>query len=162
MGQDYGCLADFEISGGERKKALLDAKKAIAAWGLAMPEGAPLALHFGLGDFYRIGEIEYLVINSEEEGYCGKFIFLFKSQRCPCHRHKLKHETFFIVKGVVEMTAGRKKFKMDEGDSFVMRPGVKHTFMALGGPALVLEVSQPSRLNDNFFEDKKIGKGGTI
>lgn len=162
METDFGHWVDFEIKGDERAKALSDAKKVIDSWGLVMPSETPLTPHFGLKDFYRIGEIEYLIINNEENGYCGKYIFLFQGQRCPCHCHKIKDETFFIVKGIVSMTADERTFEMKAGDTFRMLPGVKHTFMAAGGPALVLEVSQPSRLNDNFFEDKRIGKNGTL
>jgi hypothetical protein len=43
-----------------------------------------------------------------------------------------------------------------------MRPGVDHTFAAVGGPALVLEVSLPSIQNDNVFADKAIGNSGII
>ncbi len=162
MKTDFGHWVDFEIKENEREKALSDAKKVIDSWGLAMPSETPLTPHFGLKDFYNIGEIEYLIINNEEKGYCGKYIFLFQNQRCPCHSHNTKDETFFIVKGVVSMTADKKTFEMNAGDIFRMLAGVKHTFMAAGGPALVLEVSQPSKLNDNFFENKKIGKNGTL
>lgn len=162
MKTDFGHWNDFEIKGVERDKALSDSKKVIDSWGLVMPSDTPLTPHFGLKDFYSIGEIEYLIINNEEKGYCGKYIFLFQNQRCPCHRHNTKDETFFIVKGLVSMTADEKTFEMKAGNTFRMLAGVKHTFMAVGGPALVLEVSQPSRLNDNFFEDRKIGKNGTL
>lgn len=162
MKTDFGHWVDFEIKAGEREKALSDAEKVIDSWGLAMPSETPLTPHFGLGDFYNTGEIEYLIINNEDKGYCGKYIFLFQNQRCPCHRHDTKDETFFIVKGIVSMTADERTFEMKAGDTFRMLAGVKHTFMAAGGPALVLEVSQPSRLDDNFFEDKRIGRNGTI
>ena len=43
-----------------RKAELVaEAKKVIAGWGLKMPEKVVLALDFGLGDFYRTGEVEF-------------------------------------------------------------------------------------------------------
>ena len=43
-----------------------------------------------------------------------------------------------------------------------MAPGMNHTFRAVGGPALVLEVSLPSLQGDNIFADKRIGEQGVI
>jgi len=42
-----------------------------------------------------------------------------------------------------------------------MPPGVGHSFTGIG-PALLLEVSMPSILQDNFFENKSIGNDGVI
>ena len=42
-----------------------------------------------------------------------------------------------------------------------MPPGTAHSFTGVG-PALILEVSMPSTLQDNFFEDKGIGDEGVI
>ncbi len=162
MSSDVEWTRCFELSGEEREKALADAGAVIGAWGLAMPSQRTLAIHFGLGRFSEIGEIEYWIANDEEKGYCGKFLFLFDGQRCPSHHHAIKDETFFIVKGVVEMTADGATFTMREGDTFKMLPGVEHTFRAVSGPSFVLEVSQPSIRNDNFFADKAIGDDGVI
>jgi len=151
---------DFEIKGAERDAALANAAAIFTGWGLTMPPCEPLTPHFGLHDFYRIGEIEYWIVNDRVNNYCGKFLFMFDAQRCPLHHHKMKDETFFIVKGVVSMTAGDKTFSMKEGDVFKMLTGTDHTFAAVGGPALVLEVSLPSVQHDNIFADKRIGKDG--
>ena len=48
-----------------------------------------------------------------------------------------------------------------EGDTLVMPPGQRHSFTGVG-PALLLEVSMPSRRNDNFFADRGIGDEGII
>ena len=142
--------------------ALRRAGAILKGWGLVMPETDPLTPHFGLHDFYRIGEIEYWIVNDRENRYCGKFLFLFANQRCPLHHHKIKDETFFIVRGRVRMTAGRKTVRMKPGDIFKMPPGVNHTFAAVGGAALVLEVSLPSMQYDNVFADQAIGERGII
>jgi mannose-6-phosphate isomerase-like protein (cupin superfamily) len=151
----------FEIQGPEREKALAAMRDQIAAWGLKMPPVAPLAMQFGLDQFMEIGETEYWVANDAEHGYCGKLIFLFDGQTCPYHHHRMKHETFFIVKGTVRMKVGEEVRLMREGDLLVMPPGVGHSFTG-AGPALVLEVSMPSILQDNFFADKRIGQDGVI
>ena len=74
---------DFELQGAARAAALAAAREVIAGWGLTMPDVEPLPLHFGLHDFYRIGETEWWIVNDTQNQYCGKFLFLFDGQRCP-------------------------------------------------------------------------------
>ena len=155
-------VLDFELQGAARDEALAKADAILEGWGLIMPPGEPLTPHFGLGDFYRIGEIEYWIVNDRVNQYCGKFLFMFDGQRCPSHHHNMKDETFYIVRGVVSMTAGDETFTLRPGEVFKMRPGVEHTFAAVGGPALVLEVSLPSIEHDNVFADPRIGNDGII
>ena len=159
---DAQWVLDFELQGAERDEALARAAVVLQRWGLQMPQGDVLTPHFGLHDFYHIGEIEYWIVNDRVNHYCGKFLFLFEDQRCPLHHHKIKDETFLIVKGDVAMQADDKEFVMHTGDTFKMRPGVEHTFTAVGGPALVLEVSLPSIEFDNVFADPHIGRQGVI
>ena len=150
-----------EVQGPERETALAAIQDQIAAWGLKMPPVTPLPLHFGLDQFMEIGETEFWVANDTEHGYCGKFLFVFDGQTCPYHRHVMKHETFFILKGSLRMKVGEQERLMREGDLLAMPPGVGHSFTGVG-PALVLEVSMPSILQDSFFADKRIGQDGVI
>jgi len=150
-----------ELSGEEKGRAVATCLARIEAWGLAMPDVEPLALHFGLGRFEEIGEIEFWIANETDEGYCGKFLFVLDGQTCPYHHHTKKHETFYIVKGKVRMRVGDGEREMGEGDHLAMPPGVGHSFTGLGD-ALLLEVSSPSILEDNFFENKDIGDNGVI
>jgi mannose-6-phosphate isomerase-like protein (cupin superfamily) len=156
-----GTYDAVEIQGEERQKALDAFKTYLAGWQLSMPEVVPLFLHFGLNDFYHTGLVEYWVANETTLGYCGKFLFVFDGQTCPFHAHKMKHETFFVVKGCVRMKTDNQEMLLKQGDRLVMPPGVGHSFTGVG-PALLLEVSLPSILQDNFFTDKRIGNNGVI
>jgi N-acetylneuraminate synthase len=156
-----GKYDEVELQGPEREKALAVVQAQIAAWGLKMPAVDPLPLHFGLNDFCKIGETEFWVANETQHGYCGKFLFVFDGQMCPYHRHDKKHETFFVLKGTLRMKVGEEERLMQEGDLLPMPPGTGHSFTGVG-PALVLEVSMPSILQDNFFSDNRIGKDGVI
>lgn len=120
-----------------------------------------IPLHFGLNDFRNIGETEFWVANETDYGYCGKFLFVFDGQTCPYHYHRIKHETFFVLKGTIRMKMRDEERIMCEGDLLTMPPGTGHSFTGIGN-ALILEVSMPSMLRDNFFEDKRIGNGGII
>jgi len=156
-----GKYDSVELQGAEREEAVAAVEQQIADWGLQMPPVTPLPLHFGLHRFAEIGETEFWVANEEQLGYCGKFLFVFDGQTCPYHSHRVKHETFFIVKGSVRMKVGEDERIMREGDLLAMPPGMGHSFTGIG-PALILEVSMPSQLQDNFFADKHIGENGVI
>ncbi|RPJ43506.1 MAG: cupin domain-containing protein [Chloroflexi bacterium] len=155
---DYDAM---ELQGAERQEVLEKISGQIRAWGLVMPDVTPIPLHFGLDNFYETGETEFWVANERERGYCGKFLFVFDGQTCPFHYHKMKHETFFVLKGAVRMCTSTGDNVLKSGDTFVMPPGMGHSFTGIG-PALLLEVSMPSILNDNFFADSRIGQNGVI
>jgi len=145
------------LAGREREEALKKCHSIVESWGLKLPDVPPDPLHFGLNDFYRIGEIEFNINNDVEHGYCGKFIFMFKGQTCPMHYHKRKHETFFIVKGRIRMELGGRVFIMEQGDRTIVEPYTKHQFTALED-SLILESSMPDLIDDSIFEDQRINK----
>jgi D-lyxose ketol-isomerase len=151
----------YQVVGEAREQSLDTCLKVIKGWGLTMPQVEPLVLDFGLGKFEEIGEIEFWVANEEKNGYCGKFLFVNDGQTCPYHNHRIKHETFFVLKGRVRMVIDEVEKILDEGDIVVMAPGNKHSFTG-AGPALLLEVSMPSVRKDNFFADPRIGDNGVI
>ncbi len=71
-----------------------------------------------------------------DEKYCGKILVLNKSKRCSLHFHVLKHETFYISKGLVEMeliekNGEKRTFTMKPGDALEIPPGLMHRFTGL-------------------------------
>jgi mannose-6-phosphate isomerase-like protein (cupin superfamily) len=150
---------DGNLKGRVASEALARFRKQLKAWKLAMPPAEPLIADFGLGDFAQTGMIECWVANEVSAGYCGKFLFVFDGQTCPLHRHRTKHETFFIVRGKVRMQFGGKRWVMREGDVLPVPAGKMHSFTGVG-PALLLEVSMPCVVADNFFHDRRIPFGG--
>ena len=132
-------------------------RKIVSSWGLKLPEFDVSPLHFGLNDFYHIGEIEFNINNNVKEGYCGKFIFMFKNQICPMHFHRKKHETFFIVKGKVEMKLPDKTVVLKQGDVLPISQETKHEFKALED-SLILESSKPDLVDDSIFDDERINR----
>ncbi len=152
---------EISVSGKECDDALGEFKEQLLEWGLAMPEVTPIVLDFGLGDFRDVGLIEYWIANDAVSGYCGKYLFVFDGQTCPMHRHKGKHETFFIVKGTVTMEYDGKVFEMNQGDVLPVEQWKYHSFTGKGS-ALLLEISTPCEIDDNYFENKDIPIGGGI
>ena len=149
------------LSGALAEQALVNVQEQLAAWGLVMPDVPPLVLDFGLGRFSEVGETEFWVANEVAAGYCGKFLFVFDGQTCPLHRHAEKHETFYIVKGRVRMVLGEEARELAEGAVLPVTPGVYHSFTGLGA-ALLLEVSKPCLIDDNYFSDPSIPLGGNF
>lgn len=147
----------ISLQGTEREETLGRIHEVVDAWGLKLPDVPPDPLHFGRNDFARIGETEFNIANNLEQGYCGKLMFLFKGQTCPMHHHRKKHETFFIVKGRIEMEAGGSTFAMNQGDIKVIAQRVKHRFTALAD-SLVLECSMPDLPDDSIFDDPHINR----
>ncbi|MFA5865888.1 MAG: D-lyxose/D-mannose family sugar isomerase [Phycisphaerae bacterium] len=142
-----------------KQKALDDFGRQMKDWNLVVPPVEPLVWDFGLNDFAKIGLIEYWIANEAEAGYCGKYLFVFAGQTCPTHRHQIKHETFFIVRGKVEMMYDQSVREMHSGDVLPVPAGKVHRFTGIGS-ALLLELSTPCRVDDNYFENTQIPIGG--
>jgi len=150
-------LTQLSLQGEERAKVLQKIHQKVASWWLTLPDVPPDLLHFGYHDFNKIGETEFNINNNVEQGYCGKFMFMFAGQICPMHHHRKKHETFFIIKGTVDMTLAGKKFLLKQGDRLIVDQKVKHMFTALED-SLILESSNPDLVDDSIFEDQMINK----
>jgi D-lyxose ketol-isomerase len=149
----------ISLRGAPAQKALQRFRAQLKDWGLAMPPAPPLVLDFGLGDFAATGLIECWIANESRAGYCGKYLFVFDGQACPRHRHRVKHETFCVVRGRVRMTSGKRTWVMKPGDVFAVPHWTYHGFCGQG-PALLLEVSTPCKVADNFFMNPSIPIGG--
>ena len=151
----FSIAASEEIS----RRALAGFHKQLAAWEIVMPQVDPLVLDFGLDDFHQYGLIEYWICNEVEAGYCGKYLFVFDGQYCPMHRHRHKAETFFVARGTLEVTVDGKVGTLKEGETLFIPPWTPHQFCGVG-PALLLEISAPCHVDDNYFEDPRIPIGG--
>jgi D-lyxose ketol-isomerase len=143
----------LQLHGPRRDEALRRAAEQLSQWGLTMPKAEPLVLDFGSGDFSAHGLIEYWAANETQAGYCGKFMFLFDGQTCPLHSHAQKHETFFVVKGRVKLKDEGQEQLLLPGDVYPVPTDRAHTFTAMNGAALILELSTPCFPRDNRFRD---------
>jgi D-lyxose ketol-isomerase len=146
---------DISISGPEAERRLAAFLAQMDAWGLATPPATPLVLDFGLGQLDRVGLIEYWIANEIEAGYCGKYLFVFDGQQCPAHSHRVKHETFFPIRGSLDVVLDGRSFTLPPGQVLPIPPGHVHSFRGKGN-ALLLELSMPCQVQDNCFEDPRI------
>jgi D-lyxose ketol-isomerase len=146
---------DLSFAGAEAERALVAFRQQMDAWQIATPPVPPVVLDFGLGQFDHVGLIEYWIANEIDAGYCGKYLFVFDGQQCPAHSHRTKHETFFTVRGRLRVVLDGKPVILDAGQVLAVAPGHVHSFQGEGN-SLLLELSMPCQVSDNFFEDPRI------
>ena len=73
------------------------------------------------------------------------------------HYHKIKHETFYLVKGKVEMESNNEITVMNQGNIMIMPQNTKHRFTGLED-SLILECSKPDLSEDSIFDDDRVNK----
>jgi len=149
------------LQGPKAEFALRRFHRQMKAWQIALPPVEPLVLDFGLGRFDEVGLIECWIANEREAGYCGKYLFVFDGQSCPEHRHRRKHETFFVVRGKARFCCNGRNRNLGEGRVLPVKPGTPHGLTG-NGPVLLLELSMPCEIDDNFFTDRSIPIGGNF
>ena len=108
---------------------------------------------FGLGRYAQEGL--GLVVRVNQPEYCSKWLTLRPGQRCPAHFHKLKKETFFVLRGEVELEADGQTTHLTPGQCYTLRPGVRHAFSSASG-AVIEEVSTHDENGDSYFDDPAI------
>lgn len=74
------------------------------------------------------GREEWIVNNDK---YCGKILHVNAGWCCSLHYHKIKHETFYIRKGCVEIILDGVKRTFTPGMSLEVNPMAVHIFSAI-------------------------------
>ena len=108
---------------------------------------------FGLGHYAQEGL--GLVVRVNEPEYCSKWLTLSPGQSCPRHYHRLKKETFFVLKGEVELEADGEVIHLAPGQRFTILPGVRHAFSSRAG-AVIEEVSTHDENSDSYFDNPAV------
>ena len=96
---------------------------------------------------------ELWIANNEQ--YCGKILHIKDKKKCSDHFHLVKHETFYIIKGIVMMKirykdGTRENFLMKKEDVLEVPPGLMHQLEAIDGDADIMEVSTTHRDEDSY------------
>lgn len=123
------------------------------------PELSIEVADFGLGRYAQEGLGLVVRINTPE--YCSKWLTLRPGQHCPRHFHKLKKETFFVLRGQVWLEANGQTFSLAPGEDFTLNPGVWHAFSSEIG-AVIEEVSTHDENSDSYFDDPAIVRDPVI
>ncbi|MCK5016835.1 MAG: cupin domain-containing protein [Candidatus Peribacteraceae bacterium] len=94
---------------------------------------------------------EIWIANNEK--YCSKILYLKQGFRCSYHYHKIKDETFYILKGTIHMIVDGEELMLYPGESIHIEPGVKHSFTGVFDSE-ILEVSTQHFEDDSYRENK--------
>jgi mannose-6-phosphate isomerase-like protein (cupin superfamily) len=104
------------------------------------------------------GRIEITIENNEL--YCGKMIVCNEhwSSNGDWHYHIEKDETFFVVQGVLALDIGiyrergveRKRYILEEGQSFRIHKDTLHRFKAHTSSAILIEFSTHDEPSDSI------------
>lgn len=108
---------------------------------------------------------EHWIENNEK--YCMKLLHCedgIWSSGGKFHYHKIKDETFYIVSGElrmdVEIDGEIRRFTLFEGDTYRIKPNIRHRFCNIGEPCEFIEASTQHSDNDSYrcywdFEKKE-------
>ena len=96
---------------------------------------------------------EHWIVNRE---YCGKKLVLNKGYRCSVHRHKIKDETFYVIKGRILMEINDRRRILLPGDKQHIAVGEAHRFTGLEYSEMI-EFSTHHR-EDDSYRDVPSGK----
>jgi mannose-6-phosphate isomerase-like protein (cupin superfamily) len=105
----------------------------------------------------------YELIFAENDRYAGKILHIEAGQLLSLQYHERKDGTFYVLKGEVNLTieenGARNEFRLAEGSSYRIPPGVRHRMRA-EGPCDLIEVSTPE-LDDVVRLEDAYGRAGT-
>ena len=129
-------------------------RELIAQSGVVTPPNARLEVshHYGLDKFDEFG---MCMITIHNKYYCKKLLFLISGQKHPEQLHKIKHETFFILYGEIELTLNGESNSYKCGDIVSITPGTTHAFFSKNG-AVIEELSTESVPHDSYYPDENI------
>ncbi len=106
---------------------------------------------------------EEWIVNKKE--YCGKILFFDSDCACSYHYHKIKDETFYVLSGSCSIKYGttddikESQIKqLSEGDSFYVRPGLRHQVITKGIECKILEISTQHFEDDSYRIQQSVRK----
>ena len=125
----------FALKAGRRKMAPFNPKKVEKEWGYEM-----------------------WLANDEKEDYCGKILFIKEGHHSSMHYHLDKHETFYVLEGVLRVDMLRDRNNPDahpftitakQGESMEMEREQAHMLIAEDGDVKLIEISTFHRDEDS-------------
>jgi mannose-6-phosphate isomerase-like protein (cupin superfamily) len=92
---------------------------------------------------------------ADNKHYAGKIIVIKKGHRLSLQYHKVKHETIYVLEGILKLTLGRRTRLVKPGKAVEIKPRTIHRFTAPKGRVTLAEVSSPHlsdivRLADDY------------
>lgn len=87
--------------------------------------------------------------------YVGKLIVIEKGRRLSLQYHKVKHESVYVLRGILTLLIDGKKKTLGPGACFEVPPRMRHRFEARHGKVTLIEASTSEtwdivRISDDF------------
>ena len=111
----------------------------------------------------------YEIVFAENERYAGKILHVDAGHALSLQYHERKDETLYVLKGEVTLLVDAnadadrngtlEEVTLSAGDSYRIRPGVRHR-MSASAPCDLVEVSSPE-LDDVVRLEDRYGREGT-
>jgi quercetin dioxygenase-like cupin family protein len=122
--------------------------------GVVVPGQAEFEIshHFGIDRFEETGAAIISLVNRE---YCKKLIVLLPGQSHPEHYHKLKEETFLVLRGDISIDLNGTRKECTSGCILVVERGARHSFRTRGG-VIMEEISSTHHRGDSYYTDPAI------
>ena len=98
------------------------------------------------------------VVFARNRRYAGKLLVIEKGHRLSLQYHRVKHETLYLLEGRLRVELGRRRRDLRPGAVIDVPPRTVHRFAALGGRAMLVEVSTPE-LGDIVRIEDDYGRG---
>ena len=105
----------------------------------------------------KVWGLEIWICNDPEQNYCGKLIELVRGAQCSLHFHRNKHETFYVLSGIVRFELGDVVRILRAGDIVVVPREVKHRFGGLMD-STIIEISDHHDENDSYRDPGELSR----
>lgn len=110
--------------------------------------------HCGIEKFEQTGAVFINIVNRD---YCKSYVVMLPGQKYPCHYHKIKTESFYVLYGVLSVEADGNVYEMREGEMLHIERGTEHSFWSDTGTVFE-EISTNYTRNDSFYLNEEIQK----
>ena len=123
---------------------------------IVFPKSATVNIyhHCGKENFEQTGAVFINIVNRD---YCKNYVVMIPEQRYPCHYHKIKSETLYILYGTLEVVVDETTYHLQAGEMVHIERGQNHMFWSESGTVFE-EISTMYTQNDSFYLDEGIQK----
>ncbi len=133
---------------------LKDAMIFFSKAGIVLPKDAVINIyhHNGAGHIRETGAVFINIVNRD---YCKSYIVMLQGQNYPCHYHKIKTESFYLLFGSLGVYIEEQEYLLEPGEMLHIERGQDHSFWTDTG-AVFEEISTMYMPNDSVYIEQNI------
>lgn len=121
---------------------------------IVFPKDANVSIyhHRGIDKIYQVGAMFINVVNRD---YCKSYVVMLSGQNYPNHYHKIKMESFYVLKNTLSLMIDGNEFLLEAGECLNIERGQDHSFKTNTG-VVFEEISTMYVANDSVYLEKEI------